>query len=136
MCSPIPEVYNHREINRNIKHRHAVDEVINKLYYPMTEFELGEIKSSFWSGFYQFSRKTGEFATDYWWNSHYLMTGESYKWHQEFSANGAPVFANVACHVSSKILGIGSAERAWGAVKHLKTDKQAHLSAKKNQEAV
>lgn len=34
-----------------------------------------------------------------------------------------------ACRVCSKILGIGSAERAWGDVKHLKTDKRSHLSA-------
>jgi len=34
-----------------------------------------------------------------------------------------------ACRVTSKILGIGSAERNWGEVKHLKTDKHSHLSA-------
>ena len=34
----------------------------------------------------------------------------------------------VACRVTSKILGIGSAERSWGAVKHLKTDKRSHMS--------
>ena len=28
-----------------------------------------------------------------------------------------------------KILGISPPERAWGAVKHLKTDKRAHLSS-------
>jgi hypothetical protein len=33
-----------------------------------------------------------------------------------------------ACIVTSKILGIGSAERAWGDVKHLKTNKRSHLS--------
>jgi len=32
-----------------------------------------------------------------------------------------------ACHVTSKILGIGAAEHNWGEVKHLKTDKQFHL---------
>jgi hypothetical protein len=33
--------------------------------------------------------------------------------------------------VCSKILGIGSAERAWGDVKHLKTNKRSHLSAER-----
>ena len=35
----------------------------------------------------------------------------------------------MACRTTSKILGIGAAERSWGAVKHLKTDKRAHLSS-------
>jgi hypothetical protein len=35
----------------------------------------------------------------------------------------------LACRVTSKILGIGSAERAWGDVKHLKTNKRSHISA-------
>jgi hypothetical protein len=34
----------------------------------------------------------------------------------------------LACLVCSKILGIGSAERSWGDVKHLKTDKRSKLS--------
>ena len=38
------------------------------------------------------------------------------------------VLGFVACRVTSKILGIGSAERSWGAVKHLKTDKRSHMS--------
>jgi hypothetical protein len=38
------------------------------------------------------------------------------------------VLGKFACRVCSKIVGIGSAERTWGTVKHLKTDKRAHLS--------
>jgi hypothetical protein len=37
------------------------------------------------------------------------------------------VLGVVACRVTSTILGIGSAERSWGAVKHLKTNKRSHL---------
>jgi hypothetical protein len=32
-----------------------------------------------------------------------------------------------ACIVCSKLLGIGSAERSWGGVKHLKTNKRSHI---------
>jgi hypothetical protein len=38
------------------------------------------------------------------------------------------VFGKFAARVCSKILGIGSAERSWGDVKHLKTNKRSHLS--------
>jgi hypothetical protein len=39
------------------------------------------------------------------------------------------VLGKVACRVLSALLGIGVAERAWGAVKHLKSGKRAHLGA-------
>ena len=43
------------------------------------------------------------------------------------------VFGQVACRVCSKPLGCGNAERNWGALKHLKNGKRAHLSADKAQ---
>ena len=50
-------------------------------------------------------------------------------WHSRNSLRYAKVLGPLACRVTSKILGIGSAERSWGDVKHLKTNKRAHLSA-------
>jgi len=44
-------------------------------------------------------------------------------WHKKFSLYSYPTLGKVACIVCSKILGIGSAERAWGDVKQLKTRK-------------
>ena len=32
------------------------------------------------------------------------------------------------CHVTSKLCGIGPAERSWGGVKNIKTGKQLHMS--------
>jgi hypothetical protein len=37
------------------------------------------------------------------------------------------ILRNFACRVCSKIAGMGLAERAWGDVKHLKTDKRCSL---------
>jgi hypothetical protein len=39
------------------------------------------------------------------------------------------VLGKVACRILSALLGIGIAERAWGAVKHLKTGSRSHLGA-------
>ena len=36
----------------------------------------------------------------------------------------------LACRVTSKIIGIGSAERSWGDVKHLKSGKRSHILGK------
>jgi hypothetical protein len=38
------------------------------------------------------------------------------------------VFGFVACHVTSKLCGIGPAERLWGGVKNIKTGKRSHMS--------
>ena len=32
-----------------------------------------------------------------------------------------------ACHVTSKLCGIGPAERSWGRVKNVKTGKRSHM---------
>jgi len=34
----------------------------------------------------------------------------------------------VACHVTSKLCGVGPAERSWGGVKNIKTGKRSHMS--------
>ena len=62
------------------------------------------------------------------WQSSLLDHGNVHEWHDIFSINSTQVLGWVACRVTSKILGIGSAERAWGAVKQLKSGKRGHLS--------
>jgi hypothetical protein len=59
------------------------------------------------------------------------MSGNSHIWHKKESLRYTSVFGKFACRITSKILGIGSAERAWGDVKHLKTNKRGHLSAER-----
>lgn len=75
----------------------------------------------------QFRRKEGFYARPMIWESVYIEQQKSHRWHQDFSSQFHSAFAKVACRVTSKILGIGSAERAWGDVKHLKTGKRSHL---------
>jgi hypothetical protein len=55
-------------------------------------------------------------------------------WHQIHSQPYTNVLDDIplswgafACIVCSKLLGIGSAERSWGGVKHLKTNKRSHI---------
>jgi hypothetical protein len=38
------------------------------------------------------------------------------------------VLGYVACHVTSKLCGIGPAKRSWGSVKQIKDRKRSHLS--------
>ena len=83
----------------------------------------------FWEEFDQFCSKTGVFASrEHIWNSSDVAKGNAHLWHCRNSYRYTEVFGKLACRVTSKILGIGSAERSWGDVKHLKTNKRSHLS--------
>jgi len=58
-------------------------------------------------------------------------------WHKKYFYSYTKYFGKFACHICSKILGIGLAERNWGEVVHLKTEKHSHLSAKQtNKQAI
>ena len=44
-------------------------------------------------------------------------------WHQKYSLPCTKVLGFVACRVTSKVLGIGAAERSWGDLKTIKFGK-------------
>ena len=60
------------------------------------------------------------------------MIGNSYLWHEKYSLPYATVLGYVACHVTSKLCGIGPAERSWGGVKQVKDGTRSHLSGESN----
>lgn len=66
-------------------------------------------------------------------NTSDAVAGRSASWHAKYSLPHTEVLGIVACRSTSNHLGIGSAERSWGDVKHLKTDKRSHLSAEKTE---
>ncbi len=57
-----------------------------------------------------------------------VTSGNSYLWHEKYSIPYTSVLGYVACHVTSKLCGIGLAERSWGGVKQVKDGKWSHLS--------
>jgi hypothetical protein len=95
--------------------------------------EEASIINTFWDEVRDFQTKSGKFeGRDRSWVNHPdLMAGTSYFWHAKESCKRTEVFGKLGARTSSKILGIGSAERAWGDVKQLKSGKRSHLSADK-----
>lgn len=86
----------------------------------------------FWTEFEDFHSKTGCFQNrEHIWHSTDIINGHSYLWHKKNSLRYSYIFGKVGCRVCSKILGIGSAERNWGDVKHLKSNKRASLSGER-----
>ena len=56
-----------------------------------------------------------------------ISDGNSHLWHQKYSLPFTKVFGFVACRVTSKVLGIGSAERSWGDIKKIKYGKRSAI---------
>ena len=112
-----------------------VNRLIVKLLIPpcCTEAEkkaaISVTLDKFWDKFEHYHAKTGPFGNrPHIWNSTDLPDC-SHLWHKKNSLRYTTYLGKVACLVCSKILGIGSAERCWGTVKHNKIGKRSHLSA-------
>merc|ERR1719253_1819622 len=61
---------------------------------------------------------------------------EAHRWHQTFSLGITDVLGKLACLVTSKILGIGSAERNWKQVKRVKSGQAATTKIEKTTKKV
>ena len=57
------------------------------------------------------------------WTANDVIRGRSFAWHKKYSLQCTIVLGWVACRVTSKHLGIGSAERVWGNTKDIKAGK-------------
>ena len=96
--------------NHTAKNQLIVDELIDKIFH--TE-NTDSIKNTFWEEYQNFSNKVGDFySRDFIWNNQNLTQGKSYLWHKMFSEKSTKVLGRLACRVTSKIIGIGSAEKA------------------------
>jgi len=136
MVSPIPVVYNDAKKNQDeIIHREPTEQLFRKMFYheAKDEDEFAKMCDLFWSEYEGFLGKSGVYGghQPYMWNSTDALNGNSFLWHKKYSVPYTRYLGRFACCVCSKILGIGSAERNWGEVKHLKTNKRSHLSAER-----
>jgi hypothetical protein len=118
------------------KYRDAIETVVTRLHqlpcanmhpdvHKMTE---GEIIDIFWDEFKAFQNKTEPFHQPARWSTSDVLNGRSHIWHEKYSLPYTKVLGYVACRVTSKLCGIGPAERCWSAVKQVKRDKRSHLS--------
>jgi hypothetical protein len=131
-CSPDPDIRMDVITHAIGADRLEVETVIEKIFYPLKDGELGDIIQTFWREFDDFQTKRGPcYSRDWVWKTNEIKEGKCHLWHKIYSVPYHPVFGKVACRVCSKPLGCGQAERNWGALKHLKTGKRSHLSSDK-----
>jgi hypothetical protein len=89
---------------------------------------LPKIIDTFWNEFKAFQNCTHPYHEPSRWESYNVTKGNSYLWHEKYSIPYTLVLGFVACHVTSKLCGIGPAKRSWGRVKQIKDRKRSHLS--------
>ena len=123
--------------------RAACERLLLKLFLPveLTKEQEGHesiaMIDQFWNEYEQFDNRQGPFGESrfYIWDSTDIKTNFTYRWHKKYSLTQTQQLGRLACRVTSKILGMGNAERCWGVVKQLKDGQRSHLSAEKSTKA-
>jgi hypothetical protein len=127
----------HKDVRLRLKgaEHDAIEEVIKRLHLPpcpnksvdLSKTSLAEIVDTFWNEFKAFQCCTEPFHHLNWCATPYVSSGISHIWHEKYSLPYTQVLGYVACGVTSKLFGIGPAERGWAAVKTVKNLKKSHL---------
>ena len=73
----------------------------------------------------------GHFARIHIWVSAEDPSEKAFRWHQNYSLLYTEVLGRLACLVTSKILGIGTAERNWKQVKAVKSGQRTNTGVLK-----
>lgn len=138
ILSPVPEIREHVKLHMSLDLKQAVERVLKKLFLPVdlsNEDEMRYLSTMydvFWEEYDQFDSRTGPVfgeARAYIWNSADIINNRSHVWHKKYSHLETHWLGKLACRVTSKITGMGNAERNWGDVKHLKSGQRSHLTS-------
>ena len=139
MLSPCPEIQHQVKKRMDGEDKISCNNLLAKLFLPHTlspeetNTVLAKIEDKFWSEFHSFNERSGKvFGSELRkWMSDDIPNNKSHEWHQKYSLRETKWLGKLACRVTSKITGIGNAERNWGKVKYLKSGQRAHLSGEK-----
>jgi hypothetical protein len=94
----------------------------------VSSMSLPNIIDTFWNEFKAFQNCTHPYHEPSRWANYNATKGNSYLWHEKYSILYTSVLGFVECRDTSKLCGIGPAERSWGGVKQVKDRKRSHLS--------
>ena len=91
----------------------SAENVLRKLLYNDSDEEFAEHFNTFCEEYRKFMKKIDTFdSQEKMWKSNLFRTGKVHEWHDNYSVNSTQILGWVACQVTSKILGVGNAERA------------------------
>ena len=136
LLSPHPQIMKHAASHKTEQHHDAVAALISKLLLPKDIVSSeernrtrAEMVHTFWTEYSDFTLKMGKFGNpDMWFIAKNPMIF-AHEWHKTYSLPRTKVLGRLACLITSKNLGIGSAERHWKIVKRAKNGQSASLGA-------
>ena len=119
------------------EHKTAVARLIEKLF--VDPLLVGQAKlerrakliDTFWQEYSDFTLHVGRSKGEDMWFIAEQLDQLAHVWHKTYSVGITEILGRLACIVTSKILGIGTAERNWKQLKSAKTGQRASLSAEK-----
>ena len=92
-------------------------------FFGASEEEIFVTQDVFWTEYTEFDNNIGSFDDDeFIWKIKDIRDGNSHLWHKN-SLPCTKVLCFVACRVTSKVLGIGAADRSWQNLKTIKSGK-------------
>jgi hypothetical protein len=137
LLSPHPSIMDHCTVNKTLKHVDAAERLVEKLLLNPALFgmdkerEKARLINTFHSEYREFSCHMGHFARIHIWVSAEDPLEKAFRWHQNYSLLYTEVLGRLACLVTSKILGIGTAERNWKQVKAVKSGQRTNTGVLK-----
>ena len=137
LLSPMKEIHNDvcQATLEQGESRLAMRRVFKKLFFPHQDEDDVIFMKAFNTlvdELRDFQNKSGPFSAEYLWSeeaNQHLRDGNAHLWHGSHSLYHTKYFGKLACRITSKICGMGSAERSWGDVKTLKSGKRSHTSS-------
>lgn len=128
--------------NKTQEHLDAALRLITKLLVDPKLIGQAKIQSiataydTFLSELDDFSNRKGKLNSDLIWIIAALDETQAYDWHKKYTLLSTKVLGRLACFVTSKILGIGTAERNWKQVKNVKSGQRVNTSIEKTKKQV
>ena len=136
LLSPHPQIMKHAASHKSERHHDAVAALISKLLLPKDIVSSkersrtrAEMVHTFWMEYSDFTLKVGKFSNPDMWIIAEDPTQFAHAWHKTYSLPRTKILGKLACLLTSKNLGIGSAERHWKIVKRAKSGQSARLGA-------
>ena len=118
-------------------HRAAVARLIEKLFVdPILVGQAlvarrAKLIDTFWQEYSDFTLRLGRFKGEDMWYIAEHSDQPAHVWHKTYSVGCTAILGLLTCIVTSKILGIGTAERNWKQIKGGDKGQRGTLSAKK-----
>ena len=142
ILSPNPTIMEHAVAHKTRAHMDAAKRLIVKLFVKPKlvgndrTMAIAKVYDKFLDEYRDFSNKIGVYGNEMIWVIAALPETKAHIWHAKYSLLNTEVLGKLACLVTSKILGIGTAERNWKQVKAVKSGQRVNTGMDKTKKQV